>query len=415
MVKSDHKNIPFNDVTLSFLFWSFVKIGATSFGGFMALVSVVQKELVKKKPVIEDHLLLDAISIASVLPGPMAFNVIAYIGYTLRGLKGALISMLAILLPSFIFMIILSYLYLEYGQLTLLNNFFKGVLPAVSAIIVAVAFNMSKKHIKDYKQVLISLLAIAAILSVKSVFIPVIIIASSGVVGVLIYKHTLKPEPIIIPLKVEYKHAFKYFILVLIIISLCIGVVLPSVTTGDVYDSVIITKELMITFSSISVTLFGGGYVIIPAMQEIIVDGLQWLSNKEFVDAIALGQLTPGPIFISATFIGYKVGGFIGAITATLAVFIPPACIMILFSEFINKIKNTPIVKAAFKGLRPAVIGMILAAAYTISKSYPVNYFSVIIFLIVLVASINYKIDVIYLIPISGISGILFYNFFLEI
>ncbi|WP_299782616.1 chromate efflux transporter [uncultured Formosa sp.] len=412
MIKSDTNYIPSKDVTLSFLFWSFIKIGATSFGGFMALISVVQKELVKKKPVIEDHILLDAISLASVLPGPMAFNVIAYLGYSLKGIKGALVSMLGILLPSFVFMIILSFLYLEYGQVDMLNDFFKGVLPAVSAIIVAVAFNMFKKHIKDYKQVVICIAAIAVILLIKSIFITVIIISVSGVLGILIYKKGISPDNILVNPKIKSKKTLLYFSLSIVLLSVVVGVLFPLITTGNAHKMAIINKELMVTFSSISVTLFGGGYVIIPAMQEIIVHGLHWLSKKEFADAIALGQLTPGPIFISATFIGYKVGGFLGAVTATLAVFVPPAFIMIIFSEFLNKIKNTPIVKAAFKGLRPAVIGMILAAAFTISKSYPINYFSVLTFIIVLIASIKFKIDVIYLIPISGISGMLFYNFF---
>ncbi|PNW26649.1 chromate efflux transporter [Formosa algae] len=412
MVKSESNTIPFNDVTLSFLFWSFIKIGTTSFGGFMALISVVQKELVKKKPIIEDHILLDAISLASVLPGPMAFNVIAYVGYTLKGVKGALVSMLGILLPSFLFMLILSYLYFEYGQVTVLNNFFKGVLPAVSAIIVAVAFNMFKKHIKDYKQVLISLMAVGAILAIKSIFITVIIIVLSAVLGILIYKKSIQTEGVQTDYNVKSKRSLLYFTLSIALVASVVGVLLPLLSTGDVYEQALVNKSLMLTFSGMSVTLFGGGYVIIPAMQEIIVNGLHWLTKKEFADAIALGQLTPGPIFISATFIGYKVGGFFGAVTATLAIFIPPAFIMIIFSEFLNKIKESPFVKAAFKGLRPAVIGMILAAAYTISKSYPINYFSIIIFLMVVIASINYKIDVIYLIPISGVLGMLFYNFF---
>jgi chromate transporter len=412
MVQSDKKNIPFSDVTLSFLFWSFIKIGATSFGGFMALISVVQKELVKKKPVIEDGMLLDAISLASVLPGPMAFNVISYIGYSLKGLRGALISMLGILLPSFIFMVILSFLYLEYGEVAALNNFFKGVLPAVSAIIVAVAFNMFKKHVKDYEQVVLCIAAVVAILLIKSMFITVFIIAISGALGVLIYKDSIAAETPNLNYKATSKKPLMYFTLGVVCVSFVVGVLLPFLLQGEAHKIAIINKELMVTFSSISVTLFGGGYVIIPAMQEIIVNGLHWLTKKEFADAIALGQLTPGPIFISATFIGYKVGGFLGAITATLAVFIPPAFIMIVFSEFLNKIKNTAMVKAAFKGLRPAVIGMILAAAYTISKSYSVNYFSILIFLMVLIASIKYKVDVIYLIPISGILGMLFYNFF---
>ncbi|ALJ04762.1 hypothetical protein APS56_06325 [Pseudalgibacter alginicilyticus] len=412
MVKSDDNIVASKDVTLLFLFLSFLKIGATSFGGFMALISVVQKELVIKKNVIQDHIILDAISLASVLPGPMAFNVIAYIGFYLKGIKGALISMLGILLPSFFLMIILSYLYVEYGQIPVFTNFFKGVLPAVSAIIISVAFNMAKKHVKDYKQVIIVIVSIVAILIVKSIFITIIIIISGGVLGVLMYKNAIASEINLVENNSKNNRYFIYSAITIASVAIIISFLLPLITTGEVYENIIINKKLMLTFSSMSVTLFGGGYVVIPAMQEIIVDGFHWLTNKEFADSIAMGQITPGPIFISATFIGYKIGGLWGAITATLAIFIPPAFIMIIFSEFLNKIKNSKNIKAAFKGVRPAVIGMVVAASYTITKSYPIDWFAIVIFLMILIVSIRYKIEVIYLIPISGILGVLFYNFF---
>ena len=115
----------------------------------MALVSVVQKQLVEKDKKIADEVILDSISLASVLPGPLAFMVVSYLGYYLRGIKGALVSMVAIILPSFLLILALTYIYFIYGQLPAFTNFFKGVLPAVAAIIISVSVNMSQKNIKD--------------------------------------------------------------------------------------------------------------------------------------------------------------------------------------------------------------------------------------------------------------------------
>lgn len=398
------------DVTLLLLFIYFLKIGATSWGGFMALISVVQKELIEKKEILKDQVIIDGISLASVLPGPMAFNVIVYIGYYLKGIKGAIVSMLGILLPSFMFMLLLSHIYLEYGELPALTNFFKGVLPAVAAIIIAVAANMAKKNIKDFKQILICILAIVAILFIKSIFITVIIIIGGGILGYLLYKNSIKTEEETVVKHTKYAKQLIPSIIGAAIVMIIV-LVLPFVTSGEIATSASVQKKIMTTFSSISVTLFGGGYVIIPAMQEIIVSGLDWLSKKEFADAIAMGQLTPGPIFISATFIGYKVGGLLGAVTATLAIFIPPGILMILFSEFFNKIRGSKLINASFKGLRPAVIGMIFAAAYTIGNSISFSWFGLIVFLAVLIASLKYKVDVVYLIPLSGIAGLLYFNF----
>jgi chromate transporter len=187
---------------------------------------------------------------------------------------------------------------------------------------------------------------------------------------------------------------------------------LPDIFHGKNSVQASLIKDISITFSGMSLTLFGGGYVIIPAIQEIVVNGLHWLSTKEFADAIAMGQITPGPIFISATFIGFKVGGLLGAIAATVAIFFPPAFLMIFCSHFIDRIKNSKSISAIFKGLRPAVIGMIFAAAFTIGKGIEFHWISILIFVAVLVAAIKFKVNVVFLIPVSGIVGVLLFYFF---
>lgn len=401
-----------SDITLRFLFLSFLKIGATSWGGFMALISVVQKELVEKKEVIEEKVIFDGISLASVLPGPMAFNVVVYIGYQLKGIKGAIVSMLGILLPSFIFMLILSYIYFEYGELPALENFFKGVLPAVVAIIIAVGLNMAKKNIKDYKQIVICIVVISALLLIKSVFVTFIIILGSALLGYLLYRNTTVKNVEETKTSNNPKNVkpLIYSIIGVVGFVVLIGFssyFLPNKIAGIVS----VQRDLIFTLSTISVTLFGGGYVIIPVMQDVVVSGLHWLSQKEFVDAIAMGQLTPGPIFISATFIGFKVGGIIGAITATLAIFLPSGLIMIIVSEFFDQIKTSKFIKAAFKGIRPAIVGMIFAAAFTMGTGVPFSWFSLGVFIVVLIASLKYDVNVAFLIPLSGIAGLLFFNY----
>ena len=158
-----------------------------------------------------------------------------------------------------------------------------------------------------------------------------------------------------------------------------------------------------------SVTLFGGGYVIIPAMQQIIVDGFHWLTINQFSDAIAMGQITPGPIFISATAIGYHVAGLLGACVATVSIFLPPGIIMIIFSGFIGKIKSSIKINAVFKGMRPAIIGMIFSAAFTMGKGAAFVWPSAFIFLTVFVLLIKFKLSVVYLIPLSGLAGVLLF------
>jgi chromate transporter len=409
-LKTDN-SIQANEISLILLFLSFLKIGATSWGGFMAIISVVQKELLEKKALIEEKVIFEGVSLASVLPGPMAFNVVVYIGYYLKGIKGAIVSMLGILLPSFLFMLILSYIYLKYGELPAFENFFKGALPAVVAIIISVALNMAKKNIKDYKQIIICLLVIAALVLLKSVFIAFFIILGSAFLGYLLYGSTINTVG---DTKTSNNPKKSKPLIYAVTVVSCLAIIiwfLPYFLPSKAAEIASVQKDLIFTLSTISVTLFGGGYVIIPIMHDIIVSGLHWLSQKEFVDAIAMGQLTPGPIFISATFIGFKVGGFLGATTATLAIFIPSGLIMIIVSQFFDQIKNSKFITTAFKGLRPAIVGMILASAYTIGLGVPFSWFSLGVFMLVLFASLKYEVNVAFLIPFAGIAGILFFNF----
>ena len=126
-----------DDATLGSLFWTFLKIGATAFGGFMALISVVQNYVVERRRLLSPEEMLDGISLATILPGPIAFNVVAYVGYKLRGRAGALVTTIAVTLPTFILILVLSYGYFTWGEIPSVNRFFQGFIPAVSAIIVA--------------------------------------------------------------------------------------------------------------------------------------------------------------------------------------------------------------------------------------------------------------------------------------
>ncbi len=398
--------------SLRYLFFTFLKIGAISWGGFMALVSVVQKQLVEKDKKIADEVILDSISLASVLPGPLAFMVVSYLGYFLRGIKGALVSMVAIILPSFVLILGLTYVYFVYGQLPLFTNFFKGVLPAVAAIIISVATNMSQKNIKDYRQIAILIFSGLCLVFLHSFYTTLIIMLIGGISGYVFYRNSTNSKSVEEITNTSFKT--KNIVGGIVVIAAIILFVwfLPDIFGGKYSAQAKLIRNISFTFSSMSLTLFGGGYVIIPAIQEVVVNGLNWLTPQEFADAIAMGQITPGPIFISATFIGYKVAEFAGAVAATVAIFFPPAFLMIFCSHFIDRIKNSKAISAIFKGLRPAVIGMIFSAAFTIGKGIEIHWISIFIFVAVLVSAIKFKVNVVYLIPVSGVIGMVLFHFF---
>ena len=398
------------EVTLKYLLLNFLKIGATSFGGFIAMVSVIQDQMVTKNKVIKNEIILDGISLASVMPGPLAVNVVTYIGYQLKGIYGALISMMAVILPSYILVLALSWSYLEYGTLPLVDKIFSGIMPAVVAIIVVVAIRMTKKSISDYKQWIICILSGLFLISVGGFFITLGLIFAGGLAGYLLYYNSLSQHKIAdVPNNGTKKSIPYYFFFMLGAVIL--GVLLiPQIGLAGSNQFYMDARKLMMVFGGMSVTLFGGGYVFIPAIQETVVQNLHWLTVKEFTDSIAIGQITPGPILISATFIGYKVAGFWGSIVATVAIFLPSGLLMIIGSHFLEKFKRSNIVNSVFMGLRPAVIGLIFAASFTIGKSIEINWQSILIFTIVIFFNFKYKVNAAILIPVSGILGSILYS-----
>ena len=317
--------------------------------------------------------------------------------------------MVATVLPGFLLILGLGVLYTTYGELPILNKFFLGILPAIAAVILSVALSMAQKQVRDYKQIILCVLAGICMLTVHSFFATLIVIISSALTGYFLYNihETKKGKRKFEPVVVNYRRLSLFVVIpLLFILSIVVLISAFGLNTLDWYK---INRTIFLTFTGMSLTLFGGGYVIIPAMQQVIVDGFHWLTTKEFADAIAMGQITPGPVILTATFIGYRVAGFLGACVASFAIFFPPGMVMLLFSGFLNRIKDSNVIIAIFKGMRPAIIGMIFSAAFTVGKGAEMLWPSALIFLTVFILLVKFKVNVLYMIPLAGIVGMLFF------
>lgn len=399
------------DTSLWFIFWTFIKIGSVAFGGFMSLISFIESTVVKRHKLISHEEMLDAISLANLLPGPQAVNVVAFVGYRLRGAAGALIATTSIVLPSFLLVLVLSYFYFQYGHLPALQKVFQGFIPAIAAIVLSVVWRMSKKTISGKKEaslLLVSLLVIAVTPLEYRIYAPMVIIGLCGLLGYMYFydKTTVNRDVATVkfPLnKIVLPVALLLAVFLLWFIPLPYG-----------QGSLVL---LTLTFASMSLILFGGGYVFIPIIGSIVVLQYGWVSQQEFTDGIALGQITPGPILISATFIGYKVAGLTGAVLATIAIFAPPAILMITATRVLDYIKQSPVTQAAIRGIHCGVIGMILMAAFVIlNSSLPDRQFDLMviwptlaIFVLALTALLKFKLDVVWVIPGAGIIGYLLF------
>lgn len=394
-----------SDVSLTSLFWIFFRIACSSFGGFMAIISVVQNVIVERRKLLPQQDMLDGISLATLLPGPTAVNVVAYVGYRLRGSIGAFVSVCAAVLPPFTLIMILSVAYFQWGHIPAVSNVFMGFLPAVAAIIFAAAWNMARKSITGIAEGALAVVAAGILLGIGGFFSTLGIIVGAGLIGWWLFsnkptsaatapatRNTTKPKA-----KRGVRRAMYELSSPLMAIAL-----LPAEPT--------LLLKLFAIFSGMSLMLFGGGYVFIPLIGEVVVQSQGWLTQKEFIDGVALGQIMPGPILVSAAFIGYKVAGLSGAAVATIGMFGPPALLTVGCTRLLERLKRSQTMQAILRGVRPAVVGMIFAAVVIVGMNAAPTWLSGLIFAAALVALLRFKIEAIWLIPAAGVAGLVFYG-----
>lgn len=383
------------------LFLQFLKTGSISFGGYMMLIAMVQYEFSKRRKFIKKSQVLDAITLASFLPGPMAINVSTYLGFIMKGWRGAILAFIAVLTPSFIIMIIFTELYFSSKNLPGFQSFFSGVLPVVSAVIISVAYDISSKVNKSYFSYLIVTLSFFLAVILKGYLAIIVPLLLSGLLNVLYFKKKIFSSIIKRPKK-QYIIRFEGIIVAGIILTL-FYIFINNVT----YDS--INFDLVRVFSNISLTLFGGGYVFIPVLDKIIVNEIGWLNSQQFIDCIAMGQITPGPILISATFVGYKMNGITGALLATFSIFAPSSVIIIFISRFFLYFKNNMFAKKIIQGIKKGIVGLILySAIIVLLNKGSIDVFTVIVFISSIMILIKTKVHPVILILLSGLAGYFF-------
>ncbi|MBK9730816.1 MAG: chromate efflux transporter [Chitinophagaceae bacterium] len=396
-------------VSFFYIFTTFLKAGCLGFGGFMSLISVVESIIVRKRKLLTPEEMLDGISLASLLPGPQAVNVVAYTGNKLKGPWGAVVAGVAVVLPSFLLMVMLSYLYGIYGNIPEVKRFFQGFVPAVVAVIISVAYRMAKQNVKGKIELFLVLLAIAGLIFIPRdyrLYVTFLLVLTFGLIGYFLFtdKKALANAPKIARIKFPY---ITTSLVLVMIATLAAGLYVPVEDPKSLFN-------LVKTFGGLSVMLFGGGYVIIPIIQHHVVEVFHWVTQTSFKDGIAFSQVMPGPILIAAAFIGFQVKGITGALLSTIAIFTPPAILMVAASKAMEFFKKSVIAKSVLRGIRCGVIGMIFFAAWELTKTTDYSSFaafwpSLLIFGGTLVALIKFNVDVVYLIPAAGLVGFFLY------
>jgi len=371
--------------TLGALLLYFLRLGALGFGGPIALVGYMQRDLVEERKWVSKEDYFEGLAFSQVCPGPLAAQLAKYIGWLHGGTLGATLTGAAFILPSFLMVLGLAALYVHFGQLAWIQGMFYGIGAAVSVIIVRSAWKLIQKTLgkEVLLWVLFSALAITTVWTESEI---VWLFVLSGFVALVV-----KAPP-----KFQRDTAET-------------AMLAPGLVTGLLGKASAGTvASVFFYFLKAGAFVFGSGLAIVPFLYGGVVGKFHWLTERQFLDAVAVAMITPGPIVITSGFIGYLVAGLPGACAAALAVFLPPYLLVIFLAPYYRRFAQNQQVKAFVQGVTAAAVGAIAGAAVILSKRALVDVPTVLIAVISLGVLLGFKkIPEPILIAAAGIVGIL--------
>lgn len=321
----------------------FLRLGAIGFGGGMAVVALMEHDLVRRRRVLPEDEFLHGIALGQIL-GPFAVNAALFVGNRRFGILGGLACAAAFLAPSVILVILLAWLYFTFHAIPGLQPALVGLGPVVIALILSAAWSMGRKAVRSLPAAGLLILALALSLGkVNSLFI----LGVGGLLGLFLGRSRLAggPGPNAPPAPPAAAGAL----------------VLPAAAPAALVAPSLL--GLGWTFFKVGFVFFGGGFVLVPILHQTLVERLHWMDTRQFLDGVAISNLTPGPIAVLATFVGYRLQGVPGALVATLALFLPALALMSLLSHFYSRLKDLGRAQDLLAGLSPVVVGLILGAA----------------------------------------------------
>ena len=338
---------------LTALILYFLRLGLTGFGGPVALAHYMRRDLVDRYRWIRADEYDEGLAIATACPGPLAYQLGVYCGYILHGTAGAFCVALAFAAPPFFIVVGVAALYVKFGSTWVLRGLFYGVGPVVIALIIRSCWDLGRKTLRS-EWLAYAFAAIACAITIVVQRELTAIFLAGGALGILLfYRPTLKApaaqmiEPI---RKADVK----------------LPSVAPVVLVG--YQTVAPVK-LFWFFLKTGFLVFGSGLVVVPFLKAYVVDQYHWLSNQAFLDAVAVGIVSPGPVVITATFVGYLNHQLTGAIAATAGIFTPSIIFVLLGTPILRRYRQNGRVQGFIRGITVAVVGVLVGTSYLVARS----------------------------------------------
>ena len=364
----------------------FLRIGTTAFGGPAVYIAIMQRETVRNRHWLDDQGFLDMVGATNIIPGPNATEMALYLGLVRAGWFGYILSGLFFIIPGVLVTLVLAWVYVTYGSLPQVGWVLYGVKPIVIAIIVQALWDLGRKAVKN---ALIAVVGIAVIVFYFLGFNEIaLLFAGAGIV--LLFS--------------SWQHFVKRDFSALVLLPILkVPVVIFSALKVQ-FNQV----TLFLTFLKIGSVLYGSGYVLVAFFSSEFVQRLGWLTHQQLLDAIAVGQITPGPIASSATFIGYLIGGWPSALLATLAFFLPSFVFVALLSRVVPYIRKKWWSGAFLDGVNITSLGLMAAVTWTLGRAGITDWFTITLTVVALFLVFRYKINSTWLIFGGALLGVVY-------
>jgi chromate transporter len=371
----------------------FLKLGTIAFGGPAAHLAMMEEEFVRRRRWITQAEFLDRLATANLIPGPSSTEVAIFVGQRKRGWQGLIVAGCCFIVPAALIVTAIAWAYVRFGSLPKVEGILAAIKPAVVAIVIQALGKMGRTGLRTVSLAAIGVLAVG--LSLLGVS-PVLVLAFAGAVAAadLLMKRTMKNRLLGISV-LSFLNPMR--------LSGIGGLATALVVTGAAFP--VGLTRLFLSFLKIGSVVFGSGYVLLAFLQTEFVGRLHWLTDKQLLDAVAVGQFTPGPLFTTATFIGYLVAGGRGALVATVGVFLPGFVLVAVSGPLIPRLRRSPVASAALDGVVAGSLALMAVVAMQLAKASIADWKTLAVFGVSLIALLRFGVNSAWVVGSAAILG----------
>jgi len=360
----------------------FLRLGLLGFGGPVALVGQMERELVTERGWLTKEQMREAIAVCQSLPGPLAIQVGIYISYLRGGFWGAWAGGWAFIFPNFVIVAALGALYIHFGGLQPVTAIFYGVSPAVIALILHSCYRLAKLGMEDWVQWALAVVCFAVTVALQAEV--ALLFIGAGIIGILYYGRFWRRTPSA----------------TILLAAVPLAPVAPMASASTL-------TNLLLFFLKAGALTFGSGLVIVPFLQQGVVQQYGWLNERDFLVAVAVGMISPGPVVITATFVGYLVAGFWGSLMATVGIFLPSFILVLVAAPLLARHRSNRNVQGFVKGAYAAAIGTILGACVLLGRIAIGDWLTILIAVTALVALFLWRVSNPLLMALTAAAGLI--------